>query len=127
MIQRKLRAGAPTNNNNAAAATQHHQYRSLPATRDLLDFRTANVIFLLSMIASEDTSCMRDSLKSNHQSPKLRALSIYLFRAFVAFALTAYCLLLTAYSQVPSPQSVLGFHPTDDRTIADWTQITNYF
>ena len=30
-------------------------------------------------------------------------------------------------AQVPSPQSVLGFHPTDDKTIADWTQITDYF
>jgi len=28
---------------------------------------------------------------------------------------------------VPSPKSVLGFHPTDDKTIADWSQITNYF
>jgi hypothetical protein len=27
----------------------------------------------------------------------------------------------------PSPQSVLGFVPTDDKTIADWGQITNYF
>lgn len=27
----------------------------------------------------------------------------------------------------PSPKSVLGFNPTDDRTIADWTQITGYF
>lgn len=30
-------------------------------------------------------------------------------------------------AQVPSPKSVLGFQPTDDRTIADWTQITDYF
>ena len=30
-------------------------------------------------------------------------------------------------AQVPSPRSVLGFHPTDDKTIADWTQIANYF
>lgn len=30
-------------------------------------------------------------------------------------------------AQVPTPRSVLGFHPTDDKTIADWTQITNYF
>ncbi len=30
-------------------------------------------------------------------------------------------------AQVPSPQSVLGFHPTDDKTIADWGQITDYF
>src|ERR1700674_2349050 len=26
-----------------------------------------------------------------------------------------------------SPRSVLGFTPGDDRTIADWKQITNYF
>ncbi|MEK7856721.1 MAG: hypothetical protein AAB288_11575, partial [Acidobacteriota bacterium] len=30
-------------------------------------------------------------------------------------------------AQVPSPKSVLGFQPTDDRTIADWAQITDYF
>jgi hypothetical protein len=34
---------------------------------------------------------------------------------------------LAVVAQVPSPQSVLGFHPTDDKTIADWSQITNYF
>ena len=28
---------------------------------------------------------------------------------------------------VPSPKAVLGFSPGDDRTIADWKQITNYF
>ncbi|RYX83276.1 hypothetical protein EON83_15550 [bacterium] len=34
----------------------------------------------------------------------------------------------TAYAKpVPTPQSVLGFEPTSDRTIADWPQITNYF
>lgn len=27
----------------------------------------------------------------------------------------------------PSPRSVLGFEPGDDRTIADWKQITDYF
>lgn len=32
-----------------------------------------------------------------------------------------------ATAQVPTPKSVLGFNPTDDRTIADWNQITNYF
>ncbi len=30
-------------------------------------------------------------------------------------------------AQVPSPRSVLGFNPTDDKTIADWGQITDYF
>jgi hypothetical protein len=34
---------------------------------------------------------------------------------------------LPIVAQVPSPRSVLGFQPTDDRTIADWTQIANYF
>jgi hypothetical protein len=28
---------------------------------------------------------------------------------------------------IPSPRSVLGFTPGDDRTLADWKQITNYF
>jgi hypothetical protein len=38
-------------------------------------------------------------------------------------------LLLSAavVAQPPSPQSVLGFRPADDRTIADWTQIVDYF
>src|SRR5436189_6238813 len=32
-----------------------------------------------------------------------------------------------ASSSIPSPRSVLGFNPGDDRTIADWKQITDYF
>ena len=34
---------------------------------------------------------------------------------------------LSILAQVPSPKSVLGFNPTDDKTIADWRQITEYF
>ncbi len=35
---------------------------------------------------------------------------------------------LTSPAQsVPSPKSILGFQPTDDKTIADWKQITTYF
>ena len=30
-------------------------------------------------------------------------------------------------SAIPSPKSVLGFKPGDDRTIAGWSQITDYF
>ena len=33
----------------------------------------------------------------------------------------------TGLAIIPSPKSVLGFEPGDDRTIADWSQITNYF
>ncbi len=29
--------------------------------------------------------------------------------------------------RIPSPRSVLGFNPGDDRTIADWKQISDYF
>src|SRR6476660_1097789 len=34
---------------------------------------------------------------------------------------------ITRPATVPSPKSILGFEPGDDRTLADWTQITNYF
>src|SRR5882762_9957926 len=30
-------------------------------------------------------------------------------------------------STIPSPRTVFGFNPGDDRTIIDWQQITNYF
>src|SRR4030095_9297467 len=33
----------------------------------------------------------------------------------------------TAVAGAPSPKSVLGFNPGDDRKIADWSQITDYF
>jgi hypothetical protein len=34
---------------------------------------------------------------------------------------------VTPTSTIPSPKSFLGFAPGDDRTIADWNQITSYF
>ena len=34
---------------------------------------------------------------------------------------------VAASAAIPSPRSVLGFMPGDDRTIADWSQITDYF
>jgi hypothetical protein len=33
----------------------------------------------------------------------------------------------TAFSQVPSPESVLGFHVGEDRKLADWGQVVDYF
>src|SRR5438132_1078552 len=58
-----------------------------------------------------------------------------------ASAFTALCLALliasaanaqrraaqTSAPSIPSPRSVFGFTPGDDRTIADWKQITDYF
>jgi hypothetical protein len=49
-------------------------------------------------------------------SASLRLYGLILLLSFGVFA-----------QNVPSPKSVLGFHPTDDRTIADWKQITDYF
>ncbi len=44
-------------------------------------------------------------------------------------AVSLICLLSVSVlaQQVPTPKSVLGFQPTDDRTIADWKQISDYF
>ncbi|QYO67991.1 M14 metallopeptidase family protein [Leptolyngbya sp. 7M] len=53
-------------------------------------------------------------------------------RRSLLFSLILFCgtiLLVSAsiVAQPPSPRSVLGFTPADDRTIADWTQIRDYF
>jgi len=53
-----------------------------------------------------------------------------LLPAFFASLRLCGLILIAAFAtvaQVPSPRSVLGFTPTDDRTIADWRQITDYF
>ncbi len=50
------------------------------------------------------------------------------FRAVFSLLFVVFILSLAVGAQtVPTPKSVLGFHPTDDKTIADWTQIVNYF
>ncbi len=51
-------------------------------------------------------------------------------RTFLSVLLILVAFMATAWAQsrsVPSPESVLGFRPTEERTIADWTQITDYF
>ena len=71
---------------------------------------------------------MSNSLKSKVQSPKSTISGRWsVIRFFVLFCLTAYCSLFSANAQTPSPKSILGFQPTDDKTIADWSQINNYF
>ena len=48
--------------------------------------------------------------------------------AIGAVLFAVYILPLNAQTRsVPSPKNVLGFHPTDDKMIADWSQIVNYF
>jgi hypothetical protein len=59
-----------------------------------------------------------------HQSTLLRAR----FIASILFACLALALVAQAQNaSLPSPRDVLGFTPGDDRTIADWRQITDYF
>ncbi len=52
-------------------------------------------------------------------------------RSFVACLVLILALAGSSVAQtsdaVPSPKSILGFTPGDDRTIADWSQITGYF
>ncbi|MDQ4120394.1 MAG: M14 family metallopeptidase [Acidobacteriota bacterium] len=50
----------------------------------------------------------------------------HLFVLLVTF-LFAPAFVLAQKTAVPSPESILGFHPTTDKTIADWVQINNYF
>lgn len=74
---------------------------------------------------------MHNSLKSKAESSKsvisyqLSVISFFLLTFFLLS--TVHSPLTTVHAQVPSPKTVLGFQPTDDKTIADWTQITNYF
>ena len=57
---------------------------------------------------------------------------LYSFRFTLAIAV-AIAFSISVYAQraatesVPSPRSILNFTPGDDRTIADWRQITDYF
>jgi zinc carboxypeptidase len=55
-----------------------------------------------------------------------RRLSIFFLTTLLYLAVAA----TTSFAQttaIPSPKSVLGFTPGDDRTIAGWSQITDYF
>ena len=58
----------------------------------------------------------------------LNTLSLVLFfAASLCFPVQSQPNRVTVRLQLPSPTSVLGFAPGDDRKIADWSQITDYF
>ena len=68
----------------------------------------------------------RFSARSLHGAEKLFLSTLCLWLAF--FSTTAQAQRKAPLAAaIPSPSSVLGFNPGDDRTIADWKQITNYF
>jgi hypothetical protein len=60
----------------------------------------------------------------SHRLPTYLALILYL-AAFSATSVAQRPAIQSA--TIPSPKSVLGFTPGDDRTIAGWSQITDYF
>ncbi len=74
---------------------------------------------------------MINSLKSKVQSSKsvnsIRWSAVSYFCFYFVLLVTVHCSLSAVRAQIPTPKSVLGFQPTDDKTIADWSQITNYF
>ena len=53
--------------------------------------------------------------------------SIFSSTFIFLLCLTFFSFSAQAQKSVPSPQSILGFQPTQEKTIADWSQITNYF
>jgi hypothetical protein len=55
-----------------------------------------------------------------------RAISLQ-FSASLRLCVSILLFSVALVAQVPTPKSVLGFEPTDDKTIADWPQIVNYF
>src|SRR5262245_4666149 len=62
---------------------------------------------------------------------RFAAISVYCLLYFATLAPSSFgqrpVERISRIAAVPSPKSVLGFEPGDDRTIADWSQITNYF
>lgn len=79
-------------------------------------------------------SLKTNSFISNFKSPKrLKVFSktaVSYQLSAISYGLFALLFLIFAFplfAQIPSPKSILGFQPTDDKTIADWSQITNYF
>jgi len=123
-----------------------HRYRSadgkLRQDRELGEWgsRVSGEIFIVSASLLELSSREARGIFSGFGRNPARALKFY--KHFAPTALTILILAASfasnaAFAQrraqpatassIPSPSSVLGFTPGDDRTIADWKQITNYF
>lgn len=52
---------------------------------------------------------------------------VAIIAGLLALSTTAQAQRKRADSAIPSPRAAFGFNPGDDRTIADWKQITDYF
>jgi hypothetical protein len=58
---------------------------------------------------------------------KLRTPVLLLLVAFIAFAPSARSIRPVSVADVPMPSAVLGFTPGDDRKLASWSQVVDYF
>jgi Zinc carboxypeptidase len=64
----------------------------------------------------------------SHQPLRMACLALFVVLTALSPADVVYAQRSAAARKTaPSPRSVLGFTPGDDRTIADWKQITDYF
>jgi hypothetical protein len=57
----------------------------------------------------------------------IRKISVLLLLLVSAFARPAQSIQLAGAANVPMPSEVLGFAPGDDRKLASWSQVVNYF
>lgn len=83
--------------------------------------RRAFAHFRISLISRSIVHC--------YEYPAPTVLAIFLLSASSIFSGTAQAQRRTqtlASAAIPSPRAVLGFNPGDDRTTADWQQITGY-
>lgn len=60
--------------------------------------------------------------QSTSRSRRRRLSSVHAFPLFILLLLSA-----GVFSQVPAPKDVIGFTPGDDRKLASWNQVVEYF
>ncbi|PYS21649.1 MAG: hypothetical protein DMF72_16395 [Acidobacteria bacterium] len=123
-------------------ARAQHECRRTSEEFRLSESRVSGEIFIepqpVSVMSSIETRCASSRLNRKVEGKIVRfyryfaptALAILLLSASPIFSGAALAQRRTqgaSSSSIPSPRSVLGFNPGDDRTIADWKQITDYF
>ncbi len=82
------------------------------------------------ILITENIETLRKTASTKHEKTRkdiIVSSCRFVFR-IVVFQCLCLIFSLSFFAQnPPSPKSVLGFHPTDDKKIADWTQISGYF
>ena len=123
-------------------ARAQHECRRPSQEFRLRESRVSGEIFVepqsASLISSIETRCAASRLDRKGELKIVRFYKYFTPTALSILILAASILPRTAEAQrrdqstttaasIPSPRAVLGFNPGDDRTIADWKQISDYF